>query len=470
MEKVFIRRSGQKRLILIFLGWGMDGTPFSGLEKAGYDILALYDYSGTPSGNGYDGELSGMLREYSEIVVIAWSFGVRMADDFLRHCGRSLPVTLAIAVNGTTAHIDDKLGIPKTIFAGTLANLSAATVRKFERRMFGSAADFNSYALTPSHRTFESRLTELNRFAGIIPSDPSPMWSRAVIGLRDAIFPPQNQREAWKDIPADMIENLAHFPDLQTIINRYVIDKELVARRFTDALPTYTSGATVQARVARHLWDMLATHIGRLPSEPHVLEIGVGRGLLTRLYVPYLANADICMWDIADIGTEGIPSSAGFRRCDAETAIRELPDGCYDLVLSSSTLQWFNSPSGFLKEVCRVLRPGGIAAISLYGDGTYREIADVTGESLKYPVMRHLAAAITENTTMLLCAEKTETELFDSPADLLRNMKQTGVNALGRPSGERTRQGLRLLRRYPLTPEGKAPLTYRPLYFVFKKI
>lgn len=40
MEKVYISHSSKPRLILVFLGWGMDAAPFAGLSKNGYDILA----------------------------------------------------------------------------------------------------------------------------------------------------------------------------------------------------------------------------------------------------------------------------------------------------------------------------------------------------------------------------------------------------------------------------------------------
>lgn len=99
MEKVYISHSSKPRLILVFLGWGMDATPFAGLSKNGYDILAISNYSRYSP----DTDLPDLINEFSsyrEIVVIAWSFGVRIATDLL-NMASGLPITRTIAVNGT---------------------------------------------------------------------------------------------------------------------------------------------------------------------------------------------------------------------------------------------------------------------------------------------------------------------------------------------------------------------------------
>lgn len=126
MEKVYISHSSKPRLILVFLGWGMDATPFAGLSKNGYDILAISNYSRYSPDTDLP-DLINELSSYREIVVIAWSFGVRIATDLL-NMASGLPITRTIAVNGTEKHIDDKFGIPQAIFDGTLQNLSPRSI------------------------------------------------------------------------------------------------------------------------------------------------------------------------------------------------------------------------------------------------------------------------------------------------------------------------------------------------------
>ena len=119
MNQSFATPPSNQRLILIFLGWGMDAAPFSSLSKPGYDIMLLSDYSGFRPDEDTD-LLAASICNYQEIVVMAWSFGVRIAADFLAGWRRKLPITRAVAINGTTEHISDSCGIPLRIFQGTL--------------------------------------------------------------------------------------------------------------------------------------------------------------------------------------------------------------------------------------------------------------------------------------------------------------------------------------------------------------
>lgn len=468
MEKVFISHSHSPRLILIFLGWGMDATPFAGLHKDGYDILAVSDYTAHDKNARHEFDaLSMLLTPYAEIVVAAWSFGVRIAADFLNHA-ESLPVTRTMAVNGTETHIDNTCGIPQAIFNGTLHNLSPQSVRKFQRRMFGSSGDFAAFSEHSPKRTFSSMLEELETFA-TLPSARPARWDRAIIGSADAIFPPANQARAWEQIPADIIEGMTHFPDFQRILDLYVVDKELVAERFTQAQGTYRDNASPQHASAAKLWETTQKHLPPVTAATRMLEIGVGEGLLTELYMPAMRHADITLWDIAPIPPLSLPTHACVECVDAETAIRSLPEESVDIIISSSTLQWFNSPSGFVRESARVLRPGGIAAFSLFGPETYREISQATGTALRYPTARQLLNAASEALETIECAETTAVTTFGNVAEVLRHIKATGVNAISRNTALNSSAALKLRRNYPLAPDGTAPLTYHSITIVFRK-
>ncbi len=466
MEKVYISHSSKPRLILVFLGWGMDATPFAGLSKNGYDILAISNYSRYSPDTDLP-DLINELSSYREIVVIAWSFGVRIATDLL-NMASGLPITRTIAVNGTEKHIDDKFGIPQAIFDGTLQNLSPRSIWKFQRRMFVSSEAFASFQQMKPQRSFDSMLDELRTFASLQPAIHA-RWDYAIVGLSDAIFPSENQQNAWHGIPADLVDGMPHFPDMQQIINQYVIDKELVAEKFSNAVGTYGSNATPQKAAARKLWELTYPHLPSISDSPRVLEVGVGEGTLTELYLPSLRNSNITLWDIASLPSLKLPPSVNLECLDAETAIRTLPDESINIILSSSTLQWFNSPTEFIRETARVLRPGGIAAFSFFGPETYREISAATGRTLRYPTSCQLIEAATGKMELLVSEEETITMTFATVADALRHIKHTGVNAISRDAGG-SKDSIRLLRRYPLAPDGAAPLTYHPLHIVFKKL
>lgn len=466
MEKTVISRSGQSRLILLFLGWGMDATPFLNLRKEGYDILALYNYTGFRASEAV-ADLLPLLEPYREIVVVAWSFGVRVAQEFLLEAEGKVNITRTVAVNGTTQHIHDTCGIPSAIFAGTLANLNEVTVKKFRRRMFASGAHFQTALPLLTGRDLQSLAAELQWFGSLPPVPGAPVWDRAVIGDADLIFPPANQSEGWSGTLTDHFSEMPHFPDMQMLLDRYVIDKHLVAERFTEAAPTYGPNAPVQRSVAQRLWNLAQPFTATLPSTPSILEIGVGDGTLTRLYAPSFPIECITLWDLAPIAPSLLPEGIRFECCDAETAITPLPSASVNLMLSSSTLQWFHSPRRFLTELHRVLAPGGIAAIAFYGPETFREIASLTGQSLRYPTLDYLRPAL-ERFTVEFAAEEPTQQRFPSLREMMRHMQLTGVNALTHSANGQS-SAMRLMRRFPTAPDGSASLTHHPVYLILRK-
>lgn len=474
MEKVFISQSHQSRLILVFLGWGMDVRPFSALRKNGFDVLAVYDYTGLDDTAVRDLEFTRLANEaerYEEIVVAAWSFGVRIAADFLAGCRMHLPITRAIAINGTTSHIHDTKGIPQAIFNGTLEHLSEALVRKFNRRMFASAASFADYMTHAPARSFNSLKSELATFARISPSDNCGMFNLAIAGEADAIFPVRNQLAAWAGVQTETMQGAPHFIDLQSILDNLIVDKHLVAERFKRAADTYSDHAGPQLEVTRRLWELAAPHVNKALGTssqtvaPRLLEIGSGCGFLTRLYLPSLpSDTQVELWDLTTRPSWLSVKAATFRQCDAETEICATAPGRYNCVLSASTIQWFNSPADFLPRMARAMAPGAIAAIAVYGPATYREISALTGRGLRYLSMEQLCDAAGKSGLEIIAANsETTLQTFTDASAMLRHMKLTGVNG----NSSSTALAMKIMRALPAgQPAG---LTYNPIYLILKK-
>ncbi len=471
MTTEYIVHEGFTRLILIFSGWGMDARPFMNLRKQGYDILILSDYTGYSDDNEDYKTLIPHLERYTEIVVFAWSFGVRIATTLLERLPDTLPITRRVALNGTPTHVHDLRGIPSATFRGTLAGLSEMTVRKFHRRMFSTAADYSVFTRNAPDRSLKSLISELETFASLPPVVNTSVWDIAIVSGADRIFPVDNQLRCWDGGETIVMEDAPHFPDMQQLIDRFVVDKQLVAHRFAEAKDTYGSHATVQHTVAAELWEQTIPFLSEMVhiGTRRVLEIGVGDGTLTRLYSDFFANDDVTLWDIANITIpEDAPPASKLRVCDAETTIDSEPDESYDVILSASTIQWFHSPGRFIRHLERVLTPGGIAAIALYGKGTFKEIEAATARSLNYQNLDQLTMAASESgMETVYSAEATSTVTFPAVTDLLRHLKFTGVNSLGNGS---SKDALRLMRHYPLQSNGSAPLTYHSLYLILKKL
>lgn len=191
MKQQFIIKEHHKHLLLFFAGWGMDETPFLQFHPTGSDWMICYDYR-SPA---FDADL---LQGYTQITLIAWSMGVWAASQVMRQHPH-LPVCRSIAVNGTPCPIHETEGIAPAIFEGTLRGLNEQTLRKFQRRMCGSAADFQSFLSVAPKRPVEELKEELAAIQEQALSSPVSgfAWQTAIIGKGDRIFLPDNQQQAW---------------------------------------------------------------------------------------------------------------------------------------------------------------------------------------------------------------------------------------------------------------------------------
>ena len=89
-------------------------------------------------------------------------------------------------------------GIPEAVFRGTLAHFSDAALVRFRRRICGTAEQVKEFLSHRPYRPVEELREELQALAACAcrPS-ASFVWDKAIVGTRDKIFPPANQREAW---------------------------------------------------------------------------------------------------------------------------------------------------------------------------------------------------------------------------------------------------------------------------------
>lgn len=446
--------SANHRLILLFAGWAMDAKPFAHLSRPGYDVMVVWDYRD----DTFDHSL---IDGYDEIAVVAWSYGVRPANDTL--AGRGLPVSATIAVNGTLYPVDDRRGIPRRIFGLTRRSLSDRALDTFYRRMFANNASYERFAATRPDRTVADVSDELGAFAREYDAPAEELqWNHILVGTRDAIIDSRNQLEAWGADRCTLLSEAPHYVDLQQVIDKYIVAKDIVAKSFRRHATTYDANAGIQAQVATRLWQLVGEHCDLNIRRGFVIEVGSGTGLLTRLYTPVLRCDTLRLWDISGHvpAIEGLPEGC-VETCDAEMAIRQLDDNSVDILLSSATLQWFNDLPTFLEQTERVLRPGGIAAFAYFTTGTCRELTVMTGNSLPFAMPATLPTGI-------ICDINEEIRCdFATPADVLKHLRLTGVNSLGNKHmpNSRIRE---IMERYPLNADGTAPLTYSIHYLIIR--
>ena len=461
MRHAYVSRTGAPRLILIFAGWGMDERPFAGLVRAGYDIAVVWDYTDMTFRHEW-------TEGYGEVCVLAWSMGVMAAQ--LCHAQLGPRVTARIAVAGTPRPVDDAAGIPEAIFRATLEGLSEQSVARFMRRMCGGAGAFAGFSSRAPQRSVESLRAELKAIGERAASCTctGPRFDHCIVAARDAIFPPDNQRAAFEGM--DTIESdIPHLPDFQKIIDGFFIDKTLVAERFSAARPSYDDHAEPQKLIADYLAGLLADKDTRAildDARATVLEIGCGTGLLSRRVLDMHPAARLAYWDIAPYAPEGIDPAA-YTACDAETHIAETAAGATDMIVSASTMQWFNSPERFVERALRALRPGGMLVLSTFGRRNMHETASASGVGLHLAdaaVWREAIAAMPEAEPVEVRQVEMQCRFADA-MHALRHLSRTGVNAITRTAANARAIASRL------QPDPAAPctLTYVPLFIIIRK-
>lgn len=420
--------------MLIYAGWSTDASAFASITCPGYDIAVAWDYSDLSSPVAPNG--------YAEVVLMAWSLGVHAAE----LTAGQLPLTLTVAINGTPTPANDDTGIPEAIYRATAERLSEQSLAKFRRRM-------GSPLLPRGNRTIESLRNEL---MSMMEATASPFrWDRAVISSDDMIFPAANQQAAWEGRAEITRIEGTHTPDFQNLIDRFVINKQLVGSRFAKGRRTYNDAADVQHRIAEHLFALWQKH--GVAKARSVLEIGVGNGYFTNLYAPALhKNAELILWDIA-------PAAEGIVQADAESALPRF-NATVDAVASASTMQWFNSAGAFLKQCARIVCRGGMVVLSTFGPETFAELTEAGVMPLPYLSETALRRIAEPDFEILELHGGLIKKLFASPIDVLNHLKATGVNA--RPTSRPLKS---ILNGYPRRADGQCSLTYQPIYLILKR-
>lgn len=115
----------------------------------------------------------------------------------------------------------------------------------------------------------------------------------------------------------------------------------------------------------------------------HVLDVGCGTGILTLKLLEHKAKK-VCGIDISEnmvdvlkkkIGAEGYSQDAAeILAADAEKLSYE--DNFFDVVFSSMVLGMVPDPEKMIGETARVVKPGGIVALSTHGPEHYAELSD----------------------------------------------------------------------------------------------
>ncbi len=154
------------------------------------------------------------------------------------------------------------------------------------------------------------------------------------------------------------------------------LTKERIRRCFDRARDTYVKAAMVQAGVA----ETCARNVPR-GHYPAIIEIGAGGGVLTHRVAARCSHerylgVDISPGMLAQIDKSDL-TCPEFVAADAEYL--DVAAHTFDLLVSSSTFQWYRTPERSIPDNFRLLRSGGCFSIAIFIDGTFPEITAASG-------------------------------------------------------------------------------------------
>lgn len=150
------------------------------------------------------------------------------------------------------------------------------------------------------------------------------------------------------------------------------IESHRVQQDFHRSAGSYAMHADVQWNILTQLVELALPYI---PPDAHILDVGCGPGWLHDAAEQHSKHWWIAGVDIA----EGMCAESLKRGLSVTCASAEsLPfaSDSFDTVLSSLCAQWLAQPQDFIKEVARILKPGGHAAIATLGPQTLLELRD----------------------------------------------------------------------------------------------
>ncbi|HKI62231.1 MAG TPA: malonyl-ACP O-methyltransferase BioC [Mariprofundaceae bacterium] len=225
-----------------------------------------------------------------------------------------------------------------------------------------------------------------------------------------------------------------------------------VRRAFSRAATSYDAHAVLQREIA----DRLLEHISFTRIEPRrILDVGCGTGYFTRLLRGKFTRAGITACDISESMLQQTRCNQPRRwpwhgrsdHCAGDAAALPFRDGSFDLVTSNLAMQWVAEPEQMLREMRRVLAPGGLMLFSTFGRRTLGELRqslasiqpERAGHVLPFPDVTSLGDAL-----MRLPVEMsvTDSDLFTltypDTISLVRELKGLGASAAairGRASG-----------------------------------
>ena len=211
------------------------------------------------------------------------------------------------------------------------------------------------------------------------------------------------------------------------------MNKDLIKARFSKNLDSYDKEAKIQKVMA----DRLITFV-KNNKVNNVLEIGCGTGFLTKAVkdnIDYQTYTAIDIVDECGSYLKKIDENIQFVSDDVENFLKNRTEK-YDLIVSNASLQWVENFEETIKKLVELLNPNGELVFSTFGKENFREIYHLLGTGLNYYSTKNLHEIFDKYSPLI--EEEIRIMAFQTPKDVLKHLKATGVNAIDSQSWTKT--------------------------------
>jgi len=226
------------------------------------------------------------------------------------------------------------------------------------------------------------------------------------------------------------------------------LDPQRIRSNFSSHAGEYDRYALVQQRVVSRLLELLD---GRTVPTGPCLEIGTGTGRLSQELMRRHPSLRPVLSDLAHGMTRHaagrLPALAAV---DADAAQLPFVADSFELLYSSSVYQWIEDLAGAFAEARRVLRPGGVLLLALFGEKSLQELKSAHRQAMReagrgqashvqnFPTAHDVGKALQGagfGVDQLLVEE--EWEVYPDVLELLRSLKRIGAGnaSTRRPPG-----------------------------------
>lgn len=242
-----------------------------------------------------------------------------------------------------------------------------------------------------------------------------------------------------------------------------MIEKNLVKRRFERSFEDYDKNAAAQKLIADKLFEILVKYCGNTFN--NVFEIGCGTGIFTSK----LSELHIQKLILNDLSEHAAHFNTGCDFLHGDAEIIDYPANL-DLIVSSSTVQWFDDFENFLLKAYNSLNTGAYLVFSTFLCKNFSQIGEVFNVSLNYLTSQKLKELSQKHFELVCFDDEIFTFYFKDLEDILRHLKHTGTNSL--KAMRLTRSSLLKYRNLykKLAAQKGLPLTYNPAYIVLRKV